>query len=249
MSHYSQFSKSGFQALLRLPHPSNGMDAVAFGSRRHLVVAVTAVVGDRREVVGVEVQPLPKGLVLSEWPGGTYAPGRLMLRLERVLETYAEFEGDELQPVSAALLRGIPLTTLLAFRAEEVRLGLQRSGVAEAGGFRRLGSIGTPMSDEQLQNALRSKDLPSADEVRLAYLDDALLYVQALHERAKPAEVIADARGVSKRTAEGRIAKARSLGLLTKASGRTASGDLTTDGQRLKEWRDQITSAGEGTDV
>ncbi len=249
MSYYAQFSKDGFHALLRLAHESNGMDAVAFGSRKHLVIAVTAVVGDRREIVGVEVQPLPKGLKISEWPGGAFGPNHITLRLERVLDTYAEFANDELQPVSAALLRGIPLTTILGFRAEEVREGLRRSGIAERGEYRRLGSIGTPMGDEELARVFRSEDLSSTDEMRLAYLEDAVLYVTALHERAKPAELIAEARGVSKRTAEGRIAKARALGLLTKASGRTASGDLTAEALRLKKWRDRIISSKENGDV
>jgi hypothetical protein len=224
VSNDDRFSKGGFHPLLRLPSPDLGIDAVAYANRAHLVICVTGVVDGRREVVGVEVQPLPKGFRLDEWMS---APGAIRQRLSRTLETFAEFDSDSMRPTSAALLRGIPLTAILDFRQDEVA---RRQHIARL------------YKSRGVDSSIGRNEISADDEARLAYLDDALLYVAALRERAKPADVIAQARSISPRTAEGRVAKARALGLLTKAKGRSASGELTEDGQRLHEWRERISS-------
>jgi hypothetical protein len=226
----ARFSKGGFHALFRLGPTASGLDAVVFGTRHHLVICLTAVVEGRREIVGVEVQPATPGFKLSEW---MQSPRPIAERAERALETYDDLLVGEPQPVSAALLRGIPLTTVLGFREATVTDQLKLAHVYEAQGVGDL---------------ISKVDISTADESRLAYLDDAVMYVNAVRERAKPAEVIAEARSISKRTAEGRIAKARALGLLSKASGKTASGELTADAVRLDEWRRSLTEGTESTD-
>lgn len=220
MTRDKTFSKAGFQPLTTVAHPS-GIDAVAVAARAHLVVCVTGVVAGRREVVGMTVSPLPAGFRVEAWPGS--GTKDVVSYLHALLEAFAaENAGREFAPVSTALLRGIPLTTVLAFRQSEVEERL---------------AMGERLSRQGVSTGLGSGALSGEDEQRLAYLDDALMYVEAIRERAKAAEVIARSRGISVRTAEGRIAKARSLGLLTEAEGRRASGSLTAAANRLADWR------------
>jgi hypothetical protein len=222
----ARFHKGGFHALFRLGPTESGVDAVLFGTRDHIVICMTAIVDGRREIVGLEVQPAPVGFDLNNWIAD---PGALRLRAEEALVAYEELvEGRTPRPVSAALLRGIPLTNVLAYREADVGHRIWMDGVYAERGMPRLSP----------------NDISAHDEARLAYLDDALMYVAALKQRAQPAEAIAMERGISKRTAEGRIAKARALGLLTKASGRTASGELTEEGARLDRWRRSLSEEG-----
>lgn len=222
MSLTDDFRKGSYYPLTRrLRGP---IDAVAFAQGPHLLICITAVVDGRREVVGLDVQPAPAGLSPERFVLGGELPHAVLGRMDRVLDLYDEFSPDTFKPVSSALLRGIPLTTVLAFRQHEVAM---RQKILS--NRRRL--EGSPWASDELS---------AEDEARLAYLDDALMYVSAVRERAKPAEVIARARSISTRTAEGRIAKARALGLLTPAVGRTASGDLTEDAMRLDRLLKQL---------
>lgn len=74
---------------------------------------------------------------------------------------------------------------------------------------------------------------------QMDYLPDAIAYVQALRMGEKPADVIAERRDISKRTAEGRIVKARRLGLLTPAKGKVAGGELTPLAEMMRAERNR----------
>lgn len=74
--------------------------------------------------------------------------------------------------------------------------------------------------------------LPDESSHRLAFLVDALTYVQATERGVSPATAIAEARGISVRTAEGRIRRARVLGLLTDVNSPRERSLLTEEAQR-----------------
>ncbi|MEI5672623.1 MULTISPECIES: hypothetical protein [unclassified Nocardioides] len=226
MTSKDEFRKGGYEPLMRLPGGSGDLDAVLFARGRHLLVCITAIVEGRREIVGLEVQPLPSGFRVSDWAMGGDGPQAVLERAQQTLDRFREFSPAEFEPVSAALLRGVPLLAVLGYRASAVErqvrikeaLAERRGEVAEHG------------------------ELSREDEAKMTYLDDALLYVEAVREGARPAVAIAEERGISARTAEGRVAKARALGLLTPAVGKTASGELTADAKRLRDWRGRATT-------
>lgn len=65
---------------------------------------------------------------------------------------------------------------------------------------------------------------------RLDLLMDAVVYDWAVESGTSPVAAIAERRGVTTRTAEGRIYRARKVGLLTPAEGHWASGGLSGTG-------------------
>lgn len=125
--------------------------------------------------------------------------------------------------VSSAMLRGLSIPEALT----------AREAAASEGKARPRPSI--------MPTALLA-DLPAEDAARIPYLDDALLYVQALHDGRPPSGVIAEARGISRASANNRVLLARKAGLLTSARGRTAGGELTNDARRLLAWRAERTT-------
>jgi hypothetical protein len=105
-------------------------------------------------------------------------------------------------PVSRALLREVKFRELLKARAEALPLDTAADGALDPEG-----------------------EYPPA-------LDDAITYVAAVRDGRSPASVIASARGITRRSAEGRIARARDRGYLTPAKARTVGGRLTPKAQR-----------------
>lgn len=115
------------------------------------------------------------------------------------------------RPVAAATLRSIPLADVMQARRECIT-GERRiaAGMGSAGHVRRA-----------------ARNLTPEEEAALPYLDDALTYARAVADGVSPAWAVVELRGCSKRTAEGRIARARKLGLLEPARGTSAAGGLT----------------------
>lgn len=87
--------------------------------------------------------------------------------------------------------------------------------------------------------------LPGVDP--LSFLDDAVIYVRAMEQGLSPALAIAESRGCTKRTAEGRIQRARKMGLLTAADGRRLGGSLTPRAKHLLAERNEA-ARGHGVD-
>lgn len=215
MTDSRQVRKRGFQPLFRLPALDGGLDVLAFARRQHLLICLTALVEAKREVVGLLVQPMPEGVKAGTW---IEHPSLIRPRLEAALDMYSGFPQDSFEPIPAELLRDVTLRDVMAFRQQDIT------------GRHRIHHV---MGELGVRTALGVGDLAPDDEKRLPFLEDAVLYVTALKEGLAPAEVIASERGISKRTAEGRIARARAHGLLTPAVGRVASGALTDTAQRL----------------
>lgn len=76
---------------------------------------------------------------------------------------------------------------------------------------------------------------PRAESRSLVELVDALTYVRAAELGESPAETIAETWGVSVRTAEGRIARARGRGYLTEVSGNQQRSTLTDQAFEVPE--------------
>lgn len=75
----------------------------------------------------------------------------------------------------------------------------------------------------------------------LGPLLDAITYTQAIQRgQRNPAQAIADFRTIAPRSAQGRVAKTRSLGLLTSARAGKPGGELTTLAISLKEKLDSL---------
>lgn len=215
MTDSRQVRKRGFQPLFRVSAPDSALDALAFARRQHLLICLTALVDAKREVVGMVVQPMPEGVRAGAW---IEQPSLIRPRLEAVLAMYSAFPQGSFVPIPAELLRDVTLRDVMAFRQQDVS---GRHHMREM-----MGKLG-------LKTFARTGDLAPDDEKRLPFLEDAVLYVTALEEGLPPADVIASKRNISKRTAEGRIARARAHGLLSPAVGRVASGALTETAQRL----------------
>jgi hypothetical protein len=193
------------------------LDAVAFASEEHVLVYVTGLVGNRREVVGLEIHPLPMEHDPDEGP-------LLEALMINALDTFGSYAPGSLAPIGANLLRRIPLLPVLTFRQDMVAK-------------RRLVAADLSADRQAELGRIASIELSARDATLLGYLDEALLYLNALEERASPASLVAQARGVTERSAANRIAKARAMGLLTPAEKRMAAGGLTDDAVRLDTWR------------
>lgn len=208
-------SKSRWVPLFRLPDVERGLDVVVLARGSLTLFCVTGVVEGRREIVGAHMQPAPDGFRAQEWADHV---GELRRRAGVIADEFARFPAASLIPITAEVLRSVPIRDVMAYRERDVSERVQMHGALEGMG---------------IATRLGQGELTGDDEKRLAYLDDAVTYVAALAEGRSPAGLIADRRGISKRTAEGRVLKARELGLLTEATGRVASGQLTEDAERL----------------
>lgn len=199
-----------FESFAHLARPEDGdLDAVAAVAGAHLLVCVTGLVDGRREVVALEYHPLPQGFIPDA--GGDFIQVRMESALDRVRE-----EGGTPPPLSASVIR-MPLGPLLAYRQQ----------VSEGADFQL--SVVSPA---------RVAELSGRDRMALPYLDDALMYVQALERNESPAALISRVRGISISYARNRISKARALDLLTPAEKSVAAGGLTDTARRLVAWRD-----------
>lgn len=209
----------GVVGVARMPY-RDGLDGVVMASPHHLLLFFTMPVRGKREVVGMQSLPRP--------PQFKRQPDIQPLHYSWVLPALEAFHSllpEKVTPLSAALLRGIPLSSVMTFREEQ-------AGVLDA-----IAAVRTPGDGRPHKN---HAEFSPGDEALLPYLEDAELYVRALTEGAPPAELIARARTISRRSAEGRIAKARKLGLLSPAKGRQASGELTRKAERLRTTRERL---------
>ncbi len=126
----------------------------------------------------------------------------------------AQFSEASLTPLPTAFIRNLPLGSFLEFARELVE-----------------------SLDHEDELTIEPPDLSTMSAAeRRAYqvAEDAFLYVAALLQgRRSPARLIAGYRGISERTAQGRIAKAREMGMLTAAEHGRAGGELTPAARRL----------------
>jgi hypothetical protein len=176
----------------------DGIDGLVFQSASHWFVFWTMDVTDRRAIVGLEVRP-KRDSDADETP-------------EWAISGYQELRQDPPPsvPLDATLLRH-KVSYREVMRARQGCIGQQFCPEIE--GFDPRG----------LEGQITPEDLR-----RLDNLMDAIVYDWAVRTRAaSPVKAIAERRGVSERTAEGRIARARAMGLLTPATGRRASGGLS----------------------
>lgn len=116
---------------------------------------------------------------------------------------------DESAPVTAVVMRNTAIRKALEYRRKKVEvpaaLAASEAAAAEA----------------------------VADRRAVELLDDAISYVEALKMGIPPAELIAERRGVTKRTAEGRIVMARREKLLSPAEGKRLGGWLTPKATKM----------------
>lgn len=101
-------------------------------------------------------------------------------------------------------------------------------------------NVRNPMFREAMR--VRAENLPpevgaAADPLSIDYLDDALAYVYALRQGLAPSNVIAQRRGITRRTAEGRIVRLRKMGYLSEAKGKVVGGKLTEKAVAVAEER------------
>lgn len=208
-------SKGKWTPLFRLPDAERRLDVVVLARRSLLLLCATAVVDGRREIIGAHMQPAPAGFSVQTWLEHT---AEIRRRAQVVVDEFIQFSPETLVPITAEVLRSVPIRDVMTFRERDVAKRLHIRGTLE---------------EQGMFTSLGRGELTREDELRLAYLDDAVWYVEAVSEGSSPSSLIAEQRGVSKRTAEGRILRARALGLLTQATGRVAAGQLTEEARRL----------------
>jgi hypothetical protein len=135
-------------------------------------------------------------------------------RLTRRLREWTKVLPIDSPALTSTALKALPLGAFMRARAEMAR-------DAPGAGL-------NPWGDPPL----------TAESRTLAVLADALIYVQAAEQGIPPAEAIAAAWGITRRTAEGRITRARAKELLTPVSGNQERSTLTE--QALSYPKDQI---------
>lgn len=197
---------------MTLSDPATGVSASLHDVEGWRITLWTGVRGGRRVITGLEQHPWPAGRRDGE------ADKRSLKWLRsRLAEDAAHIASAEVVPygLSAVSHRSIPVGRLL----QEQASALRADGRARA----------TPASKKT------SAPPTTQDLAALPYLRDAVEYAEAVASGVKaPAKVVAELRGVSLRTAQGRIATARRLGLLTPSDGPRAGGDLTDKARHLK---------------
>lgn len=186
------------------------IDGMLFHSETHSLVFWTMDVSGRREIVGMEALPRdgrdPQALT-AEW---------LVPRLEQFREAL-----PKPMPLPTTLLRhGISFREVMRARGEVIEMLAH----PEIAGF----DISAITADQGSASGITSEELR-----RLDNLLDAVIYDRAVRENVSPVKRIAEYRGISDRTAEGRIARSRAMGFLTPAQGRRASGGLTDQAHDL----------------
>lgn len=166
---------------------------------------VTAMVEGRREAIGLELLPAEVSPPPEDWVGNW------LNRLEALSLLSPT-------PIAARTMRELPVGRLLAVRLAHVETIVQSASNSAVGLVSADGSSSA-----------------SIEPGELAALADALEYVRAAAVGGSPARAIAEARDISVRTAEGRIRRARALGLLTPAQGTRGAAELTERALRLME--------------
>ena len=210
------------ECVARVEMGAEGPSALLWELDDHHVTAFTGVVDGKREVVAIEIWPAgePRAKARADW--GVAAAKRL-----EVLEPAA------VRPLPQSARSAVPIREVLranadiAARAED---SPSFSGIAAG----RPGDWAGISSDE-----LR----------RVENLADAVMYVNAVRAGRSPARAIADWRTISQRTAEGRILRARRMGLLTAANGRAVGGELTPYAEDFLRRVERVHEATERADV
>lgn len=194
----SEDHSPGLRPIARYAPDDTDLDAIACVTEDHLVIYVTGLIEGRREVVGLEILQLPESLDSEA----------VVPRLRAAVEGVRQ---GSRRPVSAELMRRMPVSPALEFRQEDA-MGALVSRVREV---------------VQLVAAKAYGDRRQAQQA--SYLADVVAYVSAIRERLSPAAVIAEARGVSVSSANSRIARSRMFGLLTSTGKSVAAGEATDE--------------------
>jgi hypothetical protein len=216
-------------------HPESPIDLVVLDGVTHLLACWTAPVAGKREVVAIELVPMP-----PDGPMGLMGEDPDQWFSQRL----AAVQQAELHPIPAPFRRAVPLREV--FAAREQFAPIREQVVSDPEIWDR--------DPQELQEALPAHGVEIPEDLEhvltnerlLGYCFDAVLYVKALEDGRSPREVIAEARIISPRSAEARVAKARDLGFLTPARGRTASGELTELGRRVLAIVAPLLSKGDG---
>jgi hypothetical protein len=96
----------------------------------------------------------------------------------------------------------------------------------------------------QVEPVAVSQGMTTTDSKLLPYANDALLVSSLLGKGDRaPARALSDLRGVSVRSAQGRVARARSLGMLTQVAHGVTGGQLTDAAKRIVAEAMEISTA------
>jgi hypothetical protein len=96
----------------------------------------------------------------------------------------------------------------------------------------------------QVEPVAVSQGMTKTDAKLLPYANDALLVSSLLGKGDRaPARALSDLRGVSVRSAQGRVARARSLGMLTQVPHGVTGGQLTDEAKRIVAKAMEISTA------
>jgi len=211
---------------------SETVDLVILDGQSHLALCWTADVEGVRTVVAVDLEPRWADDFMSSVANiaseeGTQKSGGGIGRLEaraQLLET------RQLLPITSTLLRSLPVSAVLAARADHTQAlaaSLKPNALQASADW-----LANPESGE-LAGFL---DHPSVtDRRKLDYLYDALAYVMALDLGLSPRKFISEQRNIELQTADRRIRLAREYGYLSPAAAdqRKAAGELTDLGAAL----------------
>ena len=188
------------------------MEAVLLASENHWVLGWLAEINGRLEVVGLEVTPP----LFDRSERGTPPRGAAKYAselVERLAEHAERWRDRDCVPLRASVLRGLPLSRVLSAREEVVA----RSKLTQEWQWGVVTAAGDTASG-----------LRKGEQELIPHLMDAVMYASAISQGDRaPARRIAEARTISLRTAQGRVAKARALGLLAPATPGTSGGGLT----------------------
>jgi hypothetical protein len=189
------------------------LDGLLFRSETHWFLFWTMEVEGRRAVVGLEVRPIEdqdaSKDVLPAW----------------AMERYQQ------------LVKSPPKPVPLQFAALRHEMSA-REVLRERAGF--LAQTDRPEIHDFAISLISSdgtdwSGITAEERRRMENLLDALIYDESVRKNMSPVEQIAARRCISRRTAEGRIARARAMGFLTPAQGRRASGGLSKTALDLLE--------------
>lgn len=187
------------------PDSDSDLDAVACVAGDLLFIYVTGLVEGRREVVALEIMPLP-----DDGEQGVEIAERMASAVTRMEAT------DRRSVVGTELLHRTPTGPPLEYR----KVAVQEALIARVRGLiAELAAVEAPADRRDAQMA--------------PYLPDVAAYVLAVRERISPASLIAEARDISVASANSRIARSRMFGLLTSTGRAVAAGEATPEAYAL----------------
>jgi hypothetical protein len=191
-----------------------GLDALVVERATHLAVCWTAELDGKRAVVAVEFLPRPKAGVVG-------------LDLSEVQERATHIENlGPLKPLSSSALRDLSFSSILGLRGEMAKaMGSARESPLSLHEMRQALEANLPR-DDSMERAARAI---LEDAVKVDYLPDAVLYVEAIRDGVSPRRRIGEERGIELQSADRRIARAREIGLLTPAKEQRRAGGQLTD--------------------